>query len=252
MDSAARTDLIVARIREAGEVNVVELAELTGHSEMTIRRDLDQLAAHGVLRRIRGGAVSLVPRGQEPPYALRERQSAGAKKRIAAAVGELIRPGHAVAIDGGTTAAEVARVLAGRPITAMPLSLQAAHVLSADRETKVLLAGGELRPGELTLHGPLTEASLQAVRFDVTVLGSCGLTVTDGITAYDLGDAAVKRAAMRSAQRTVVAADATKLGQVAMGHVAPVTAIDTLVTDTDAPEQIVAEIRAAGVTVIRA
>ncbi|ASU84359.1 DeoR/GlpR transcriptional regulator [Nocardiopsis gilva YIM 90087] len=252
MDSADRTDLIVARLRDAGEVSVVELAELTEHSEMTIRRDLDQLAAQGVLRRVRGGAVSLVPRGQEPPYTLRERQAAAAKKRIAAAVGELIGPGNAVAIDGGTTATEVARVLAGRPITAMPLGLQAAQVLSASRETKVLLAGGEVRPDELNLHGPLTEASLDAVRFDVTVLGCCGLTVTDGITAHDLGDVAVKRAAMRSAQRTVMAADSTKLGQVTMGHVGPVTAIDTLVTDTDAPDDIVAEIRAAGVTVIHA
>ncbi|MBB6171414.1 DeoR/GlpR family transcriptional regulator of sugar metabolism [Nocardiopsis mwathae] len=252
MDSADRTDLIVSRLRETGEVTVTELAELTDHSEMTIRRDLDQLAAQGVLRRVRGGAVSLVPRGQEAPYALRERQSAEAKRRIAAAVGELIGPGSAVVLGGGTTAAEVARVLAGRAITVMPLGLQAAQLLSADRATKVLMAGGEVRPTELSLHGPLAEASLDAVRFDVAVLGCCGITVGDGITAHDLGEVAVERAAMRSSRRTVLAADSTKLGQVTMGRVGPVTAIDTLVTDSAAPDGIVADLQAAGVTVVRA
>ncbi|WP_067966663.1 DeoR/GlpR family DNA-binding transcription regulator [Nocardiopsis trehalosi] len=249
MDSAERTDLIVARLRETGRVGVVELAEHTGHSEMTIRRDLDQLAAHGVLRRVRGGAVALVPRGQEPPYAVRERQAAEAKRRIGAAVGDLVGDGNAVALDGGTTVLEAARALAGRPLTVMPLALRAAQVLSAARETTVLMAGGEVRHGELDLHGPLTEAALGAVRFDVTVLGVCGLSVGDGATAHDLAEVAVKRAAMRSAGRTVVAADSTKLGVVTMGHVAPITAVDVLVTDTDAPDATVAAIRAAGVTV---
>ena len=73
-------DLIVARLRAEGEVSVAELAELTGHSEMTIRRDLDHLADKGVLRRVHGGAVSLLPRGQEPPYAIRERMAVDAKR----------------------------------------------------------------------------------------------------------------------------------------------------------------------------
>ncbi|WP_046471128.1 DeoR/GlpR family DNA-binding transcription regulator [Allosalinactinospora lopnorensis] len=252
MDSTERLDLIVGRLREAGEVSVVGLAELTGHSEMTIRRDLDQLAAKGVLRRVRGGAVSLVPRGQEPPYAIRERQAAEAKKRIARAVAGLIGDGQAVVVDGGTTAAEAARELAGRPITAMPLGLQAAQALSGGRDTTVLMAGGEVRPGELALVGPLTEASLNALRFDTAVLGCCGLSVNEGITAHDLPEVAVKRCAMRSAQRTVMAVDSTKLGRVTMGYVAPVGDIDTLVTDTDAPEDLVAEIDAHGVSVVRA
>ncbi|TDQ45873.1 DeoR/GlpR family DNA-binding transcription regulator [Actinorugispora endophytica] len=251
MDSAERMDVIVARLRSEGEVGVVELAELTGHSEMTIRRDLGHLSGQGVLRRVRGGAVSLLPRGQEPPYAIRERQAVDAKKRIGEAVGGLVGDGQAVLLDSGTTVLEAARELAGRHVTVMPLSLRGAAALSEGRTAKLLMAGGEVRPGELSLIGPLAEASLGAVRFDTAVLGCCGLSAADGVTAYDLGDVAIKRAAMRSAQRVVLAVDSTKLGQVAMGHVGPVSEIDILVTDTDAPDDDVAGIRAAGVTVHR-
>ncbi|GLU48902.1 DeoR/GlpR family DNA-binding transcription regulator [Nocardiopsis ansamitocini] len=249
MDSVERMDLIVARLREEGEVTVVELAETTGHSEMTVRRDLDHLAGQGVLRRVRGGAVSLLPRGQEPPYAIRERQAPDAKRRIAEAVGELIGDGQAVLLDSGTTTLQVARELAERHITVMPLSLQVAQVLSDGRTARLLMAGGEVRVGELSLIGPLAEASLNAVRFDTAVLGCCGLSVAEGVTAYDLGDVAIKRAAMRSARRVVLAADSTKLAQVAMGYVCPVGDIDVLVTDTDAPDEAVAAISAAGVVV---
>ncbi|WP_026120874.1 DeoR/GlpR family DNA-binding transcription regulator [Nocardiopsis potens] len=249
MDSAERADLVVARLKDRGEVGVVELAEATGHSEMTIRRDLDRLAAQGVLRRVRGGAVSLVPRGQEPPFGLRERQAADAKRRIAAEVGEMIPAGSAVVLDSGTTAVEIARLLNGRPVTVMPLSLQAAQALEPSAETRVLMPGGEVRAGELNLHGPLAEAALAAVRFDVAVLGCCGLSASDGLTAHDLADVAVKRAAMRSARRTVAATDSTKIGHVTMGHVCPVGDLDALVTDTGADEEALAEIRAAGVAV---
>lgn len=101
------------------------------------------------------------------------------------------------------------------------------------------------------MTGPLTEASLAAVRFDTAVLSCCGLSLADGVTAYDLADVAIKRAAMRSARQVVLAADSTKIGQVTMGHVGPVSDFDVLVTDTGASDDSVTEIRAAGVAVHR-
>ncbi|WP_106582855.1 DeoR/GlpR family DNA-binding transcription regulator [Murinocardiopsis flavida] len=249
MDSAERFDVIVTGLQDSGTVTVIGLAEATGHSEMTIRRDLDQLAAKGVLRRVRGGAVSLMPRGQEPPFAVRERQGADAKKRIAAAVDALVGDGEAVVLDSGTTAVEVAARFAGRALTVMPLSLQASRVLAERPDGRLLLPGGEVRPGELSFIGPLAEASLAAVRFDTAVLSCCGMSAADGVTAHDLGDVATKRAAMRSARRVVMIADSAKLGQVAMGYVCAAGDLDVLVTDTDAPDATVSEIRASGVTV---
>ncbi|MGW4599033.1 DeoR/GlpR family DNA-binding transcription regulator [Streptomyces sp. NPDC004457] len=236
MSTVERHRLIAQAVREAGTLTVAELADLTGASDMTVRRDLDQLAAQGVLERFRGGARTLLLRGDEPPFALRTHEAVDAKRRIAAEVASLITDGETVLLDSGTTCLEVARLLRGRQITVMPLSLQAIGVLGdAPEPTALLVPGGRPRAGEGALTGPLTLASLSALRFDTAVLGCCGLTAGDGMTAYDLDEAAVKKAVVTSARRVIAAADGSKLGRTAHAYVGPSSLVDILVTDATAP-----------------
>jgi DeoR/GlpR family transcriptional regulator of sugar metabolism len=216
---------------------------------MTIRRDLETLADQGVLERYRGGARSLLLRGEEPPFALRAQDDVEAKRRIAAAVAGMIADGESVLLDSGTTCLEVAHALRERRLTVMPLSLHAANALVGAPQLTLLLPGGAPRPGELALTGPLTEASLAALRFDTAVLGCCGLTAADGLTAYDLADAAVKRAAIASARRVIAVAEAAKLSRTALAVVAPAAALHAVVTDLTAPEAESAALTAAGVVV---
>ncbi len=230
---------------------MVELAEVLGASEVTIRRDLEELARLGVLRRVRGGAVSLLGQGEEPPFAMREMQAVEAKRRIARLVGELIADGEVVALDSGTTGLAVARTLAGRNLTVLPLSLQAANVLADAPPTRVILPGGELRPVELTATGPLAESAVRSLRFDTAVITCCGVSVADGLTAYRLTDAAVKLAAIDAATRVVLATDSTKFARSAMAVIAPLTRIDVLVTDDNLPAAVVDEVGALGIEVRR-
>jgi hypothetical protein len=118
---------ITDAVREAGSMGVAELAGLTGASEMTVRRDLEVLAAQGVLERYRGGARSLLLRGEEPPFALRAQEGLEAKRRIAAEAARLIADGESVVLDSGTTCLEVARALEHRRLTVLPLSLHAVN-----------------------------------------------------------------------------------------------------------------------------
>ncbi|WP_077800835.1 DeoR/GlpR family DNA-binding transcription regulator [Streptomyces sp. JHA26] len=250
MSTADRHRLIARAVREAGTVTVGELADLTGASDMTIRRDLDHLAAQGVLERMRGGARALLLRGDEPPFALRVHEAVDAKRRIAAEVVSLIADGETVLLDSGTTCLEVARLLRGRQVTVMPLSLQALNVLSdAPRPTGLLVPGGRPRAPEGALTGPLTLASLAALRFDTAVLGCCGLTSADGVTAYDLDEAAVKKAAIASARRVIAAADGSKLGRTAHAYVGPPTLVDILVTDITAPADETTALEGGDITV---
>lgn len=249
--SAERLRKISEAVREAGRLSVADLADLTDTSEMTVRRDLEVLAEQGVLERYRGGARSLLLRGEEPPFALRAQDGLDAKRRIAAEVAAMITDGESVVLDSGTTCLEVARALEHRRLTVMPLSLHAANALVGAPQLRLLLPGGEPRPGELALTGPLTEASLAALRFDTAVIGCCGLTATDGLTAYDLADAAVKRAAIGSARRVIAVADAPKFSRTALAMVAPVTALHAVVTDGAAPADETEALTAAGVTVRR-
>ncbi len=230
-------------------MGVAELAELTGASEMTIRRDLEVLAGQGVLERYRGGARSLLLRGEEPPFALRAHEGVEAKRRIAAEAAALLADGESVVLDSGTTCLEVARALEHRRLTVTPLSLHAVNALTAAPRLTLLVPGGRARPGELALIGPLTQASLAALRFDTAVIGCCGLTAADGLTAHDLDDAAVKRAAIASARRVIAVTEAGKLSRTALAFVAPVTALDAVITDDSASEEETGALTAAGVTV---
>ncbi|MEU7360028.1 MULTISPECIES: DeoR/GlpR family DNA-binding transcription regulator [Streptomyces] len=249
MSTVERHRLIAQAVQEAGTATVAELADLTGASEMTVRRDLDHLAAQGVLERFRGGARTLLLRGDEPPFALRTHEAVDAKRRIAAEVASLITDGETVLLDSGTTCLEVARLLRGRHITVMPLSLQAIGVLGdAPEPTALLVPGGRPRAGEGALIGPLTLASLSALRFDTAVLGCCGLAAGDGMTAYDLDEAAVKKAVITSARRVIAAADGSKLGRTAHAYVGPSTLVDVLVTDTTAPADETTALENSGIT----
>jgi len=251
MDATQRMSLLVETLQRDGRVDVAVAATELGTAEMTIRRDLDQLVARGVARRVRGGAVNLLMRGEEMPFAMREVEAVDSKRRIAVAVADLIADGEAVGLDSGTTVVATAQVLAGRRLTVMPLSLHAASALARSESVRLVLPGGEIRPGELAMVGPLALASIGALRFDTVVLGCCGVSPEGHMMAHDLGDAAVKQALLASARRRVLAVDGAKFGRAALAVVCEMAALDVVVTDAFAPPASVAALEAAGVEVHR-
>jgi DeoR/GlpR family transcriptional regulator of sugar metabolism len=251
MDASERTSRLVESLRRDGRIDVAGAAAEFGTAEMTIRRDLDLLAERGVLRRVRGGAVSLLMRGEELPFSMRELEAVDTKRRMAAAVAEVIGDGEAVGLDSGTSVVEVAHALVERRLTVMPMSLHAAMALAASSSVRLMMPGGETRPGELAMVGPLALASIAALRFDTVVLGCCGVSPEGQVTAHDLGDAEVKQALLASTRRSVLVLDGSKFSHAAMAVVCKVSAFDVVVTDTSAPDSVVGALEAAGVGVHR-
>jgi DeoR/GlpR family transcriptional regulator of sugar metabolism len=248
MDARSRLAALIELLQRDGRVEVAEAAGAFGTAEMTIRRDLDRMVAMGMALRVRGGATSLLMRGDELPFAMRSMERRDAKIRIASAVAAVLRDGEAVVLDSGTTAVEVARALLGRRLTVMPMSLHAAIELAEHGSQRLLLPGGETRPGERAMVGPLAIASIGALCFDTAVLSCCGLS--DGrVTAHDLGDAEIKRAILRSSSRVVLATDSSKFRQSALAVVCDTSVLDMVVTDVDAPSEALDELRAADVEV---
>jgi DeoR/GlpR family transcriptional regulator of sugar metabolism len=249
MDVQVRHQMIMQALRQRSPVLVGELAATLGCSEMTVRRDLESLERDGGLRRVHGGAASVFLSAEETPYSIRALESREAKTTIGAAAASLLADGETVILDGGTTAMEVARALRGRRMTVMPLALRPVFELHECPGIKLLLPGGEVRPGELSLTGSLTEPSFSQLRFDTCIMGPCGIDAEAGITTHLLAETAVKRAAARASQRVIAVADSSKLGRVAFGHVCDLDEIDILLTDAAADQPIVDELRAAGVDV---
>ena len=235
MRTEERHRLIGELLRSREEVTVDELMAECGASGATIRRDLDTLAANGVLRRIHGGARSLVLRGENPGYGQRELEGQDAKARIAAGVAGLLRDREHVWLDSGTTATEIARQLRQRELTLMPMSLRALNVLTAESHAghrpALLVPGGSLIPGELCFRGPLAEANIRSLRFDTAVVTPCAVNLKDGLLAHDLDDAAVKRAGLESAGRVIAACAGSKWNAAAVALVAALDAVDVIVTD---------------------
>ena len=257
MKTEERHRLIGELLRHRAEVSVEELTEACNASGATIRRDLEVLAAHGVLRRVHGGARSLIVRGENPGYGQRELEDQAVKVRIAAAVAGLLRDREHVWLDSGTTATEIARTLRGRELTLMPMSVRSLTTVTDDdpnagQRPALLLPGGSLVPGELCFRGPLAEANIRSLRFDTAVVTPCALNLKDGLLAHDLEDAAVKRAGLESAARVIVACAGSKWNANAVALVAALDSVNVIVTDKDLSAEELAHLNKLSVEVVKA
>jgi DeoR/GlpR family transcriptional regulator of sugar metabolism len=241
---------IVGLLEKEGRVEVAELSALLGVSEMTIRRDFEVLEEQGVLKRVRGAAVSAASRSYEPPFVLRAGRNHEAKSRIGQAAAATVSEGETVILDVGTTALAVAEALKDRRnLTIVTPNLRAAWLLADNPELRVIVTGGIVRPRERSLIGSFAERAFENLYCDTFIMGVGGVDVEAGLTEFNLEDARVKQEALRYSRRCVVAADSTKLGNVAFARVAGIDRADVLITDDDAEPEKAQKLRAAGLEV---
>jgi DeoR/GlpR family transcriptional regulator of sugar metabolism len=251
MSTHERRGAIRGFLANRGEVGIAALAAELDVSEMTIRRDLEDLEDQGVARRVRGGAIATVSRSYEPPLATRTTEARDAKRRIAEAAADYIEYGETVILDVGSTTFALAQCLRGRGgFTIVTPSVQAAAELAGDPNTRVILTGGIVRPGELSLIGDLAESTFAQLNCDVLFLGVGGIDAEKGLTEYNLDDTRVKRAAIKAASRKVALADQTKLGRVCLASIASLSEIDVLITDAALSHPVLAAVRRAGVEIV--
>lgn len=249
MNAKQRRRLLTERVLTQGEIDFASVATEFEVSEMTIRRDVDDLEARGVVRKITGGAISVNGKSAEPSFAARAGAAAVEKAHIAGAVADLLVAQQTVILDSGSTALAVARAVKGRELalTVVTPSVLVAVELIEEPGTTVLLVGGLVRPGELSIIGREAEESFERYNCDVFVMGVAGVHGTRGLSDYHREEAQVKRAAMRYADRTIVAADSSKLGRTQLMTIGQLASIHTLVTDGSPDDPTVVAARDAGV-----
>jgi len=253
MYAEERQQEIVRSARADGRVDVASLAENLQVTAETIRRDLTTLERAGVLRRVHGGAIPVERIGFEPALAARDSVLIEEKERIAkVALGEVPKDG-AIILDAGTTTARLAQALPGdRELTVVVNSPVIATVLGVRPNLNVLMLGGRLRGRTLATVDDWAFRTLAEIYVDVAFIGTNGCSVERGLTTPDPAEAAVKRAMIKAARRTVVLADHTKIGNDYLARFGSLSDIDLLVTDSSADGDLIADFEAEGVRVVRA
>jgi DeoR family transcriptional regulator of aga operon len=243
-----RLGRILELLARDGTVTVQDLAGELDVSQATVRRDLQALGEQRLLERSHGGAVAHGT-AHELPVRYRTGRSEE-KRRIARAAAELVTDGAAIAFTGGTTTTEVARTLAARQgLTVITNALNIAVELAVRPNLKLIVSGGVARSASYELVGTLADATLRGLNVDLAFVGVDGVDADRGLTTQNEVEAATNRALMARARRTVVVADASKLGRVALAQIAPLAAADQLITNDGADTGAVERLRAAGLTV---
>ncbi len=238
---------ILEEVRRAGGVRVSELTVLLGVSDMTIRRDLDQLAAEGAIHKVHGGAVlgNQVP--EEPAFEAKGNLAQPAKQAIAARAAQMIAPGSAVALSAGTTTWALGRHVAPIPgLTVVTNSTAVADtVCSADSAKQTVILTGGVRTPSAALVGPIADAAIRSLHFDQLFLGVHGMDATAGFTTPNLAEAATNRALIDRAQVVIVLADSSKWATVGLADFGPLSIADILITDDGLPDEARAVVKEA-------
>jgi DeoR/GlpR family transcriptional regulator of sugar metabolism len=239
-----RRALILDEVRRRGGVRVNELTRRLGVSDMTVRRDLDALARQGVVEKVHGGAVPVAEAStHEPGFEAKSGLELTAKEDIARTAAELVAPGSAIALSGGTTTYALAHHLVDVPdLTVVTNSVRVADVFHSAQRTSgqrqgaatVVLTGGVRTPSD-SLVGPVADQAIAALHFDVLFLGVHGISAEAGLSTPNLAEAETNRRLVQSARRVIVVADHTKWGTVGLSSFATLDQVDTLVTDAGMP-----------------
>lgn len=253
IDTRRRRAVVLDALASSGEVRVPELAARLDVSEMTVRRDLEQLERDGLVVRVRGGAIPKVSGGYEPPREQRELQNPEVKARLAETAAALVSDGETAALDVGSTMLALARALRRGPrrLTVVTASIPIALELSGAADVRVLISGGLLRPGELSCVGGIAEDTFTHYNCDVAFVGVAGMDATRGLTEYNIDDARVKQRLVHAARRKVAVADSSKAGKAAFAKFADWEDVDVLVTDADPDHPACRAATKANVRVIR-
>lgn len=226
-----RLEWLTERLLADGAVTIAGAASALDVSEMTVRRDLDELEARGAARRVRGGARGIGPQ----PFAQRHGTATRAKSRIATKLGELLPSTGTIALDASSTVMRLTTTLTGArgDLTVLTNGPDTFSALQGTAGVEALLTGGRLDQRTGSLVGPLACRGASQLAVDLFIASAAAIDPRTGTRETTLDEAEVKQVIALGADRTVVAVDASKLDARAIALGLEWDAIDTLVTDLD-------------------
>ncbi|CCH53868.1 transcriptional regulator, DeoR family [Fibrisoma limi BUZ 3] len=249
MNYQNRKRLILQTVEQKGSVDVQELAQLLQTSEMTVRRDLTQLSAAGLLYRTRGGAMKVSLATDDFRFANKTAVNAERKDHICQLAAQQIQEGDVIFMDCGSTVFRLCQFIRNKRITVVTNSLPVvAELLSSD--VSVNLAGGEVDKERQAIHGLMVEEHLARYRANKAFIGVDGISLKNGLSAHSEKEASTATTMAAHADSVYLLCDSSKLERDKYFQFAPLSLFDVLITDQEASNEIVESYRKAGIMLI--
>jgi DeoR family fructose operon transcriptional repressor len=249
MNFQNRKQLIVRTVEERGSADVGELAELLQTSEMTVRRDLVQLAASGLIYRTRGGAMKVSLATYKHTFANKTTVHAERKDYICQLAAQDIQEGDVIFMDCGSTVFRLCQFIRNKRITVVTNSLPiVAELMTSD--VSVNLVGGEVDKERQAVHGLMAEEHMARYHANRAFIGVDGLSLDHGLSANSEKEASTAIAMARQTEKVYLLCDSSKLETNKYLYFAPLSLFDVLITDKEANPDVIAAYRQAGITLI--
>lgn len=246
-----RRVLILEKLSTNGQVDVHSLSQELGVSEVTIRNDLTRLEQKNMLIRARGGAIKLDRVGMDFTLSDKNKQHNEEKKRIGQAAAELIDDGDTIILDSGTTTAEITKNLNKiSDLTVITNALNVANQLAEHKNVNVIIPGGFLRKNSLSLVGTTAEVSFRSYFCDKLFLAVDGFSIAHGLSTPNVEEAYLNRIMIEIAKKVIVVTDSSKFNKRSFAFIAPISAIDVVITDAGIPAEDHKKLENAGIQVI--
>jgi DeoR family transcriptional regulator, fructose operon transcriptional repressor len=249
MQPELRQQRIAEYLQEAEFASLEEIASRVKASISTVRRDLTVLEAGGGVKRTHGGARIVEPRSDEFIFSTRDTHQLAEKEAIGRACAELILPNQSVIVDAGTTAYHVARHLESKAPQIVTNSLPVANLFASDSRLEVMLSGGVIYPRLGVLVGPLAVECFSKIHVDVAIMGAGGITLERITNSHGLL-IDIQRAMIQAARKVIFCFDHTKFGRQSVQPLCDLDCVDTVVTDSRSPAELVEGLRARQIEVV--
>ncbi|MDO5066700.1 MAG: DeoR/GlpR family DNA-binding transcription regulator [Propionibacteriaceae bacterium] len=227
----ARLQAILDHLRTRQVESTAALGDALGVSAATIRRDLDELVASGLVTRVFGGAKLTTPEAVDEPFDEVLPRNSEAKRSIAHIVADQLQPGSTVFLEAGTTCWEVAMAAQELELTVVTNSLRITELLLPRRNIELILLGGTINREYLCTQGASAVAEIRNLLIDVAVVGCSGVGERHVLRDTSQQEREVKRALRESSSRLILAADHGKFPGIGAHTALDLTEIDLLVTD---------------------
>lgn len=244
---------IADMVQKKKRVLVSELSKKFNVSEVTIRKDLNELEEIGVCRRFHSGAVAAEAGVFDVPVKHKVTVARHLKQRIAREAVQMVTNNITVMIDAGSTAHSIAYYLKGRKnIRVVTNSLMVGTELADDKGIELILTGGNVRPVSQALVGSVALETMSKIHVDIAFVGTMGISEERGFTSSTIAEAQGKEAMLSAARQKVIVADHTKLEKISFVTFAGINDVDLLITDDEADPKIIKNLRKTGLEIILA